>query len=134
MIFGLVHDFADVLNAMPEGHPLRRILKLLDEAIRRDVHFIDRHPTTLFQCMWNTCWWYDCPEAAKHDEEPEGGGPAEDSARGLHAVLEQWRKWKQQRTSGFAWVRSLRPPPKLLLERNDVVLTGLGRRSECVRS
>ena len=45
---------------VPEG------LALLDEAIRRDVHFLDRHPTALFQCMWNTCWWYDCPEAAGH--------------------------------------------------------------------
>ena len=65
MIFDLVKDFADVLEAMPQEHPRYRILKLLDEAIRRDVHFIDRHPTTFFQCMWNTCWWYDCPENQK---------------------------------------------------------------------
>ncbi len=66
MIFPLLHDFADALAAMPGDHPRRRILALLDEAVRRDVHFIDRHPTTFFQCMWNTCWWYDCPEAAGH--------------------------------------------------------------------
>ena len=65
MIFDLIKDFTDLLDAIPEEHPQRRILKLLDEAIRRDVHFIDRHPTTFFQCMWNTCWWYDCPEAAE---------------------------------------------------------------------
>jgi hypothetical protein len=73
MIFDLVKDFTDVLDAMPADHPRRRILKLLDEAIRRDVHFIDRHPTTFFQCMWNTCWWYDCPEAAGHYVAPESG-------------------------------------------------------------
>jgi WD40 repeat protein len=43
---------------------------LLDEALRRDMHFIARHAHDylhgLFQCLWNTCWWYDCPEAAKH--------------------------------------------------------------------
>ena len=54
MIFALIQDFTDALNAMPREHPRLRILKLLDEAIRRDVHFIDRHPTTFFQCMWNT--------------------------------------------------------------------------------
>ena len=64
MIFDLVKDYADALAAMPTDHPRHRILKLLEEAIRRDVHFIDRHPTTMFQCMWNTCWWYDCEEAA----------------------------------------------------------------------
>ena len=42
MIFDLVKDFAAVLDAMPDEHPRRRILMLLDEAIRRDAHFIDR--------------------------------------------------------------------------------------------
>lgn len=55
MIFDLVKDFADVLEAMPAEHLRRRIWKLLDAAVRRDMHFIDRHPTTLFQCMWNSC-------------------------------------------------------------------------------
>ena len=78
MIFDLVKDFADVLDAMPEGHPRWRMLKLLDEAIRRDVHFIDRHPTTFFQCMWNTCWWYDCPEARDYycENPPDDTNPA----------------------------------------------------------
>ena len=71
--FDLVQDFVAVLEAMPADHPWRRILKLLDEANRRDVHFIDRHPTTLFQCLWNTCWWYDCPDAAQHYNLPKGG-------------------------------------------------------------
>ncbi len=56
MIFHLIQDFADALDSMPREHSRHRILALLDEAIRRDVHFIDRHPTTLFQCLWNTCW------------------------------------------------------------------------------
>ena len=73
MIFDLIKDFADVVDAMPEEHPRRRILKLLNRAICRDFHFIDRHPTTLFECLWNTCWWHDCPEAARHYVEPEGG-------------------------------------------------------------
>jgi len=48
MIFSLIQDFADALDAMPREHPRQRILKLLDEAIRRDVQFIDRHPTTMW--------------------------------------------------------------------------------------
>ena len=45
MIISLIQNFADALAAMPRAHPRYRILKLLDEAMRRDVHFIDRHPT-----------------------------------------------------------------------------------------
>src|SRR5262245_32740188 len=79
MIFSLIHDFAAALAALPEAHPRRRILVLLDEALRRDVHFIDRHPTTLFQCLWNSCWWYDCADACRHFDAPEEGWPAEGS-------------------------------------------------------
>ena len=90
MIFPLGQDFADVLDAMPREHPRFRILKLLDEALHRDAHFIDRHPTTLFQCLWNSCWWYDCPAADSHCEPAADGrhvcivavegGPAESPA------------------------------------------------------
>ena len=51
MIFDLVEDFADALAAMPAEHPKRRILEVLEEAIRRDTHATARHPTTLFQCL-----------------------------------------------------------------------------------
>src|ERR1700682_2824930 len=99
MIFELEQDSADVLEAMPSEHPRQRILKLLDEAIRRDVHFIDRHPTTLFQCLWNTCWWYDCPEAAGHYDLSKRTGnvplPWEAVGRPLSTLLEQWRENKE---------------------------------------
>jgi len=114
MIFSLIQDFADVLAATPPAHPRRRILALLDEAIRRDVHFIDRHPTTLFQCLWNSCWWYDCPEAAKHYEEPadiSSAGPPPWAEPVAAPLLETWRKIKEQRTPDFVWLRSHRPPP-----------------------
>src|SRR5437016_8079514 len=113
MIFSLLQDFTDALAAMPAEHPRHRILKLLDEAIRRDVHFIDRHPTTLFQCLWNTCWWYDCAEAAGHYELPQPpitqqlpwGLPADQR---LAPILEQWRAQKERNGTGPAWLRSLR--------------------------
>ena len=115
MIFDLVKDFTEVLNAMPEAHPRRRILKLLDEAIRRDVHFIDRHPTTFFQCMWNTCWWYDCPEAVKHYERPESGWSGDEppwTRRGcrLYRILGQWRERREGQRATPRWIRALRPP------------------------
>src|SRR5437016_10031582 len=118
MIFSLLQDFTDALAAMPAEHPRHRILKLLDEAIRRDVHFIDRHPTTLFQCLWNTCWWYDCPEAAQHYEPPEavstGKPPWEQPRPSISTQMESWRQFKTLVTPGFVWLRSLRPAAVLL--------------------
>ncbi len=63
MVFELVDDFKFAVSAMSANRPLRRILSLIGEALGRDAQFIRRHPETLFQCLWNACWWYDCPEA-----------------------------------------------------------------------
>jgi WD40 repeat protein len=121
MIFDLTRDFLDALAAMPADHPRRRILALLEEAVRRDIHFIARHPTTLFQCMWNTCWWYDCPEAAAHYESPEGGQPAgEDEplpaqpGTGLCAFMGDWRRAREARQTAPPWLASRKPPPQPL--------------------
>ena len=70
MVFELAGDFSTVVKALPEDRPQYRILRLLEEALRRDIHFIARHaqdyPQGLFQCLWNSCWWYDCDDAAVH--------------------------------------------------------------------
>ena len=47
MIFELAQDLHDALAAMPREHTKHRILRLLEEAIRRDIHFIARHPGTV---------------------------------------------------------------------------------------
>ena len=113
---------------MPRAHPRYRILKLLDEAIRRDVHFIDRHPTTFFQCMWNTCWWYDCAEAAGHYDlsKRTGTGPLpwDVEGRPLSTMLERWNGNKERSEPGFPWLRSLRPPPLHLGTAQKSVLKG----------
>lgn len=114
MIFSLVQDFADVLDSMPADHPRHRILKLLDEAIRRDVHFIDRHSTTFFQCLWNSCWWYDCPEAADHGAPPiqtvKQPPPDGSDQKSICRLAESWQRIKAATTPDFCWIRSSRPP------------------------
>lgn len=127
MIFELVKDFADVLDSMPEEHLRRRILKLLNEAVRRDVEFIDRHPTTLFQCLWNTCWWYDCPEAAKHFAVKEikwSEPPWNKEGEKLSDLLQHWKEEKEEQTPSFLWVRSLRPPSVHLGSAHQAVFRG----------
>jgi WD40 repeat protein len=125
-VFAIVADFAGALAAIPPGRPLERTLRLLDDAIRRELHFIGRHPTTLFQCLWNLCWWFDCPEAAYHyDAAPAGAKPRPWQSDGpkLFALLERWRREKQARQPNFVWIRSLRPPA-LPLGGSHLVLGG----------
>lgn len=117
-IFALAADFTHAVGTVPNDYTYHKILRLLEEAIRRDIHFIARHagnyPQALFQCLWNLCWWYDCPEAAKHYKVPEGGWseapPWDQPGPKLHKVLETWRRAKESATPGFIWLQSLRPP------------------------
>jgi WD40 repeat protein len=127
LVFDLAEDFTQTLCVLPREHLQLRRLELLEEALRQDLHFLALHPTTLFQCLWNTCWWYDCPEAAKHYKEKRAPGrqmggwwqwflvrigmrQAPKAGRGLHKLLERWRAEKEHAEPGFVWLRSLRPP------------------------
>jgi WD40 repeat protein len=115
MVFDLADDFRAAAAALNQEDHRRRWLELFEEAIRRDIHFIARHPTTLFQCLWNLCWWYDCPEAAAHYNPPEGSWPAlgppwTRQGPKLFEILELWRSAKEGATPDFCWLRSLRPP------------------------
>jgi len=133
LVFELPIDFARALDVLPADRPQRRIVKLLDEALRRDIHFIARHaedyPQALFQCLWNSGWWYDCPDAAGHYVEPDGGGKVPPPWRvetdgKLCALLDDWRRLKQEVQPGFLWLRSLCAPPIHLGTALRAVLRG----------
>ena len=118
-VFDLAMDFTRCNRVLPQDRMWARNLRLLEQALRNDLHFIARHPTTLFQCFWNSAWWYDCPEAANHYDPPEhgwsaAGPPWERPEPKLCTLLERWREEKEARRSGFYWLRSLRPPPLAL--------------------
>lgn len=111
LAYDLAGDFSNAVKAMPMECPKHHILKLLHEALVRDIHFIANHPTTVFQCLWNTCWWYDCDMAKDFYEIREGRSVqwASDKEK-LCLLLEHWRKTKEARLPGFRWFRSLLPP------------------------
>lgn len=81
LTFDLTANFAEAMKVLPETDVRQRNLRLLYEALRRDIHFIARHaqqyPQGLFQCLWNSCWWYDTPDAASHYDlsQRESNGP-----------------------------------------------------------
>jgi WD40 repeat protein len=151
-VFALVADFVDAGAALPPTRPLGKTLQLIEQAMRREQHFIGRHPTTLFQCLWNLCWWYGSPEAAHHyaptaDAAANGVGSeairltgrlynalfgrskGSDASSGgaptLRALMDRWRVEKAARQPEAIWVRSLRPPV-LPLSAAHMVLGGHG--------
>lgn len=76
LVFELAEDFRLALAALPADRRRRFMLSLLLEALQLNIDFISRHaseyPQGLFQCLWNTCWWYDAPQAARHYGSPAG--------------------------------------------------------------
>jgi WD40 repeat protein len=119
MVVELASDFTTAERTIPPQDSRLRNLRLLGEALRRDITFIARHskdyPQGLFQCLWNSCWWYDCPEAAEHYDPPRGGWdtdgpPWQGDGEKLYKWMHAWRQEKE-RAGAFVWVRSLRPPP-----------------------
>jgi WD40 repeat protein len=126
LVFDLAADLTVATQRMPADRRKRRILELTEEAIRADIHFIARHPTTLFQCLWNTCWWYDCPDAAAHyvPGDATAPPPSEQPGEALHQLLEKWREVKETASPRFRWLRSRRPPPVQLGTAQRRVLRG----------
>ncbi len=109
-VFDLALDFKRALEAIPSDHRARLNLLLLDQALRTDLHFLSIHPTTLFQCLWNRCWWHDSPVAANHYDPPEGGwvhSPpwARPQSERLSTLMESWRVEKSKRAPGHRWLR-----------------------------
>lgn len=82
----------------------------LARAYRSELHFISRHPASLFQALYNACRWDDGPELAGFLAGP-GKGPD----RGpLHRLMEDWALTQAVLAPGAAWLRSLVPPPDRL--------------------
>jgi WD40 repeat protein len=128
MVFELAADFAATAARLGEGHR-RRWLGLIEEALRRDIHFIARRPAALFQCLWNSCWWYDCPQGADYYDPEEGSWPPaeppwEQEGPKLSDLLLGWRAGKESAQPGFTWVRSMRPPASPLGTSLRKVLIG----------
>jgi WD40 repeat protein len=128
-VYELGADFHDVVWLVGKDHPRRHLLWLLAEALRAEVHGIARHPTTLFQCLWNRCWWYDCPAAEAHYDPPPGGWPPEGPpwqrpGPKLSALMETWRAAREAVPPDARWLRALRPPAVPLASPQRTVFRG----------
>jgi hypothetical protein len=126
LVYELANDFASAMQALPADHLWHQRLGLIEEALGLDLLFLRRHPQTLFQTLWNRCWWHDCSEAAKHYRwRPDRGTPAwEQTGPKLSDLMQQWHKRKRVAAPGFRWLRMLRPPRRRLTSPLRVVLAG----------
>ncbi len=125
LVFDLAGDFGAAVKALPGEHSWHRRLGLLHEALGLDLAFLGRHPLALFQTLWNRCWWYDCPQAAKYYcQAPDKRTPPWDTpGPRLSELLERWRKCKNA-APGFRWLRLLRPPSHHLGTALRMILAG----------
>lgn len=97
-----------------QGNPASGLVQDVANAIWESIGFIERHPVTLFQCIWNALWWIDSPAAL------EWLNPQSDAAIAIadesqlssyrrHKFVEAWREWKEITRPGFSWLRSTTP-------------------------
>jgi len=112
LINELASDFLIVYAKLPTDSLKRHIIRLIGLALLRDLQFIKRHPTCLFQCLWNTCWWYDCPELESHyiktklnEVKTEYIPPWLQPGIKLFEITSVWKSQKEILTPGFRWIR-----------------------------
>src|SRR5262249_3219727 len=126
LVFELAADFLAAVHTMPPDHEWHRRLRLICEALGMDLPFLGRHPTALFQTLWNHCWGYECPQAAKHyrEEADRGMPPWKVPGPKLSKLLERWHQQKSEAEPGYCWVRLLRPPSHHLGTALRKILSG----------
>lgn len=112
MIFDLVRDFADVLDAMPKEHIKIGPLQLLNEAIRRTADFVEQHPTTFFQELWNIGGPISFPLAdllaqPDFDECLNEKTNRPFSTTSLTLLLRDWLSDRSKTHAGAYWLRAL---------------------------
>ncbi|WP_372364663.1 DUF4062 domain-containing protein [Candidatus Uabimicrobium sp. HlEnr_7] len=116
LIQGLREDFRFALDGQvvsippncevkltPEITVNRNTIRLIQKALEIDFHLLQQEPENIFHCLWNRCYWHDCPELEKHYKLEF---PVEQK---MYQLAEKWRKEIEPRK---LWLRSLRPLPQ----------------------
>jgi WD40 repeat protein len=139
LVFDLVQDCNRAIARMPSDDQYFMPIFILAQALRYELHFVARHPSLLFQVLWNRAWWYDSPAASDHYSPPVKGWPPEGppwkrSGPKLYGLMEQWRRIKEEKTPGFRWVRSLRPPDYPLGSDLQAIFSGHRDVVDCMDS
>jgi len=110
--FNLVKMISDALESIPEEHKYFQSLKLINKALRNNIHFIDSHlidyPQSLFQCVWNSAWWHGRTLPASNYKVDQGQTVSDKTQ--LNIILEKWLNEKLKKDPDFIWLCFKRPP------------------------
>jgi hypothetical protein len=116
LVFELVQEIAEARQLASPHNPESGPLSLIEEALRREIHFLARHridyPQALFQTLWNACYWHDAPEAAMHFEQGDSASTCFDNR--LAGWAERYRSARAAKQPEAFWLRQLRPPVRRL--------------------
>ena len=126
-VFNLLEDFLLARKIQIDECDRKRLM-LIEEAIRRNINFLFINPNTLFQCLWNNCWWYDCPELSKFIDYRKmfdffKNYKNETPSIDLYLLIEKWREQKKK-GDDFFWLKTLTPPTTPLGGYLDQTISG----------
>ena len=127
--FDLLSDFQFAIETIPVDRLYLTILSKLYDAIKNDIIFIDEYkdsyPQAIFQCLWNSCWWYDHQglnqDLSKIRENIQGLSTVSHekiNTPKLYKILENWRKEREAKYPGFVWIRNLIPDVQRLTQHS----------------
>jgi len=127
-----VHELAKefIRSADLVKDPVKKnFLDLIGKALKADINLIARHPETVFQCIYNKCWWYDNQDVEGHYEEPQNGWrktnpPWKRESEKLYKLMEKWKEEKENKTPGFLWLRTHRPPYVCIGSQQEAIFKG----------
>ena len=114
-VFDLIEDFL-LIKILQLEKTKKEILVLIEEVIRRNIHFLHLHPQSLFQCLWNYCWWYDSPALSDFIDYKKihttfnKNYLTKIKQKNLHLLPERWLEQKKMNNEDFYWLRTLTPP------------------------
>lgn len=114
-VFGLMTQLSRASQALPSNRPLGLVFRLFEAAIRREIHFVERHPELLLQCLWNNCRGNDehrHTSGAGNRRAPDTHGDMAPRDLVLRAreLLQHWLAAKANARPSFQWIRSISPP------------------------
>lgn len=107
-IFDLLLEMDAAAVAVPSRHQAAKVLNVLARSLRRNANFIARQPAALFQCFWNSCWWYDCSILESFSETFTGSTAmcleGTVVAGRVSQLMESWRVQRNAARAGTVWI------------------------------
>ena len=102
-------------------------LEIIANALNLDSEFLNKNPESLFQSLWNRCYWYDSPEYKKHYVSSYSlNKQFLNKKEKLHKLMEMWQSKKEEQ-AGFVWLKTIKPiEPPLVTPMVKIFLGHLG--------